>query len=294
MRMALAGLIATLVFASAASAQQPPPPVEADPNPPAWVVVPRATAIFATVDGKVESDEASFPAPILDGTSVRFDSDLNLDDEDPVWLAEIVAFQRIGGLYLEQGSLSWLEASYEGAATLDQAEIFNGRTFGAGTTVESKVHYRSWGADYAVFTSPTIFPNTSGSFLLGARYTDLRVQMEGAGGETDERVRLFYFGGGLRGETRVANAFTGVLQGAVYFSGGGFDDWGDEESEEWGGVIFEGLAGVTVTAGPIRAEGGWRYLSNSSYSDHDSTDKFEENDFLFELNGPYFSLTFRF
>ena len=294
MRMALAGLIATLALPSAAFAQQPPPPVDADPQPPAWVVVPRATVIFAAVDGRVEADEASFPAPILNGTSVHFDSDLNLDDADPAWLAEIVAYKRAGGLYLEQGSISWLEASYEGSARLDQAEIFNGRTFAAGTAVESKVRYRAWGADYAVFSSPTIFPNTSGSFHLGVRYADIRVEMDGGGQDTDERLRLLHFGGGLRGETRVGEWFSGVLKGSVYFSAGGFDDWWDLEAEEWGGIIFEGLAGVTATAGPLRFEGGWRYLSNSSYDDHDSTEKFEENDYLIELSGPYVSLTFRF
>ena len=294
MKIALPALVAALVAPSVVFAQDPPRAPAPGPDAPATVVVPRFTVLFADVSGRVESDEASFPAPILQGTSIHYDSDLNVDDGVPAWIAEIVAFRRLGDRYDELGSLSWLEANYNGSSTFDETQFFNGRTFTAGTQVESKVRYRSWGIDYAVVSGDMPMQNTSGSFRLGARYTDLRIQMEGGGQETDERLRLFYFGGGLRGEAHWGGWLTGLIQGSVYFSFGGYDDYWDLEYEEWGGTIFEGNVGVSASLGTLLLEGGWRYLSNSSYSKTDSTEKFEDNDFTLELSGPYASVSIRF
>ena len=290
MKFALPALVALLAVPSIAAAQDPPP----EPDIPALVVVPRFTVLFADVGGRVECDEASFPAPILDGSSVHFDSDLDLDDSVPTWIAEIAAFKRAGGRYSEVFSVSWQESSYEGSATFNSTETFNGRTFTAGSLVESKVRYRSWGADFTVTEGETPFENTWAAFRLGARYADFHVQMESAGQETDERLRLLYLGGGFKGEGQWGGWLTGVLQASVYFSFGGYDDPWDLEYQEWGGVIFEGLAGVSATLSVLHLEGGWRYLSNSSYAKTDSSDKFEDNDFSLELSGPYLSATFRF
>ena len=292
MKFGIPALLAFLAVPSIASAQDPPPPPEQDI--PATVVVPRFTAFFAAVGGRIEADEASFPAPILDGSSVHFDSDLDVDDSVPTWIAEIVAYRREGGRYSEWLSVSWLESSYEGSTTFDSTETFNGRTFAAGSVVDSKLHYRSWGVDYTVTEGETPLENTWAAFTLGARYTDFRVQLESAAGETDERLRLLYLGGGFRGETHWGGWLSGVIKASVYFSFGGYDDPWDLEYQEWGGVIFEGQAGVNVTLGVLNLEGGWRYLSNSSYAHTDSSDKFEDNDFLLELSGPYASVTFRF
>lgn len=292
MRFELPALLALLAVPSIASAQDPPPPPEQDI--PATIVVPRFTVIYAAVGGRIESDEASFPAPILEGSSVRFDSDLDVDDSMPSWIAEIVAYRREGGRYSELASVSWLESSYEGSATFGSTETFNGRTFAAGTLVDSKVQYRSWGADFTVTEGETPLENTWAAFTLGARYADFRVQLESAAGETDERLRLLYIGGGFRGETRWGDWLTGLIKASVYFSFGGYDDPWDLEYQEWGGVIFEGQVGASVTLGVLNIEGGWRYITNSSYSQVDSSDKFEDNDFSLELSGPYASVTFRF
>jgi hypothetical protein len=288
MKIALPVLLATFALPSLAHAQDSRP----NPEAPALVVVPRVTAFAATVRGRVRADEGSFPSPISDGTSVNFESDLDLDDSDPVWILEIAAFQRGEGFYLERASISYLEASYDGRSTLDSTEVFNARTFPAGTAVDSKVRYRSWGADFAVVEGEPLFENTSGSMLLGARYTDLRVSMEGGGQQTDERLRLFWLGVGFRGETRWGGWLSGILQASVYFTYGAIEDWFD--LKEWGGVLFEGMAGVSGTLGPVQLEAGLRLISSSMYSTVDTSDKFEDNDFLLQLGGPYFSATLRF
>lgn len=290
MKIALA-LIAFLANPSLAFAQDPVP--ESEP-PPALVVVPRLTLFNADIRGRVRADEGTGPPAILDGTSVNFASDLDLDDSDPVWVFEIAAFHRGEGRCLERASLSYLDASYEGSSTLDSAEAFNGWTFPAGTQVESKCRYRSWGADFAIVDGDSPFEDTSGSILMGMRYTDLRVLVEGGGQGTDERLRLFYLGVGARGESRWGGWLSAILQGVVYFSMGGFNDGFDLEFENWGGILFEGMAGVSGSIGPLHLEAGWRLISNTSYSQVDTSDKFEENDFSILLSGPYFSATLRF
>jgi len=290
MQVALPALL-VLLLSSIASAQDKKAP---EPEPPALVVVPRLTLFAADVRGRVRADEGSAPAPILDGTSVDFESDLDLDDSDPVWILEIAAFQRGEGRYLERASLSYLDASYEGSATLDSAEAFNGRTFAAGTAVESKCRYRAWGADFAVVDGETLFEDTSASFLMGVRYTDLRIKLDGGGQDTDERLRLFWMGVGFRGERTFGPTFSGVLQAAVYFSFGRFEDWFDLRFEEWGGAMFEGMAGMSGSIGPVQLEAGWRLISQASYSHVDTSDKFEDNDFTLQLGGPWLSATVRF
>lgn len=301
MNVALPALL-TLAVSSIAFAQEKAPEPEprtlkgseATPSGPALVVVPRLSVFSADVRGRVRADEASAPAPILDGTSVNFESDLDLDDADPVWILEIAAFHRGEGRYLERASLSYLDASYEGSATLDSTEDFNGRTFPAGTAVDSKFRYRAWGADFAIVDGETLFENTSASFLMGLRYTDLRIEMDGGGQETDERLRLFWIGLGFRGERSFGPRFSGVLQAAVYFSFGGYEDVFDLQFEEWGGAMFEGMAGMSASFGPVQLEAGWRLISQSTYSQVDTTDKFEDNDFSLQLGGPWFSATLRF
>lgn len=291
MRMPLAALIAIVAAPSLALAQdrRPPPP----PPPPAFAVVPRVTFFNGSLSGNVSADEASFPAPILDGTSIRFDSDLDLDDSDPVWLVEITGSTLAGGRSYEHVSVSWLEARFEGSSTFGSTETFNGRTFPAGTEVESEFRYRSFGADFTVVGGDAMgFENAQGTFYLGARYADIHVELEGGGAETDERLRLLYLGGGFRGEGQWGPWLSGILQGGVYFSTGGI--WDYDGREEWGGVIFEGQAGVGASFGVLHVEAGWRIVTNSSYAEVDESDKFEDNEYSIQLDGPYFSATLRF
>ena len=85
-----------------------------------------------------------------------------------------------------------------------------------------------------------------------------------------------------------------MIQASGYFTFGGYNDPWSQQAEEFGGTIFEGQAGLSGSLGPLLLEGGWRYLSQSSYAKLDSSDKFEDNDFLIELSGPYFSVSLRF
>lgn len=288
MKIALA-LVPLVAFPSIALAQDPAPEPEA-----VLMVVPRLTAFSPSVRGRVRADEATFPAPILDGSSVDFHSDLDLDDSDPLLILEIAAFHRGEGRYLEMASVSWLDAEFEGSSTFGSAEDFNGRTFPAGTSVKSKVRYRSYGADFTVAESEGVIANTSGSMLIGLRYTDLRVSLEGGGIQSDERLRLFWLGLGFRGETRWGSWLTGILQAAVYFTYGDIEDWYDFTYEEWGGALFEGMAGLGGSIGPVQLEAGWRLISSSSYATVDDGENFEDNDFTLQLGGPYFSATVRF
>lgn len=287
----MSAALAIVIAAFAAPAQDRPPE---DPSPPALVIVPRISVFFADVRGRIRADEGTFPSPILDGSSIRMASDLELDDSDPIGIFEIAAFHRAEGRHVGLGSISYLQASYEGTSTFNSTETFNGRTFSAGATVRSEYRYRSFGADFAVVDAwPGLIEDASGAVIVGARYTDLRVSLEGGGGETDERIRLFWIGAGFRGESRVG-PFSAVLQAAGYVSVGNRGGWYDFRYEEWGGFLFEGTAAVTGTFGPAHLEAGWRLISSSAYATVDDGENFEDNDFSFQLGGPYLSATLRF
>lgn len=258
-------------------------------------VVPRISFWRPSLGGDAEADEATGLGPIIDGNRLEFDGDLGLDPSSTSVLLEVAVLERNGRRFFERLTLSFLSAEFDGEEMPASSTVFNGRTFPAGNPLRSEWNYGSIGIDGAVYEdSFADEAPVAGSVLVGVRYTDVRLQLESGGEETDERVRLAWLGAGLRVESSLQRRVGLVAQGMIFFSGGTESDFWGFEVESWDGVLFEGHAGVRASMGRVAFEGGFRLVAQSVNVTVDDEKNFEETDFSFAMSGPYLSATVRF
>lgn len=286
-------LATTLLLLAAAAA---PACAQDDDGPDHAVgVVPRLSFWRPALNGDAEADEGTWPGPILDGDGLDLDGDLGLDLTSTALLLETAVLERHGRRYFERFTVSYLQAEFDGEATTASTVAFNGRFFGAGTSLDSKFAYSSFGMDGAVYEDAFDSDDqVAGAVLVGLRYNSLRLRLEGGGQETDESVRLLWLGAGLRVESSLQRRFGLVAQGMIFFSSGAESDFWDVEIESWDGVLFEGNIGLRASMGRVAVEGGLRLVSEAVNVTVDDEKNFEENDFAFALSGPYLSVTVRF
>ncbi|MBI4563691.1 MAG: hypothetical protein HY716_03230 [Planctomycetes bacterium] len=281
----------------AASAQTVASAQEDEPPPPERVigVVPRLTAFFGRLSGRLEADEATGFDPILDGSSYSLDSDLGVDDDKLIWMFEAGLIERRRDLYVERTTLSFWKAGVRGTRLLDEPVVYNGRTFPAGRTLETDWSAWSTGLDFTVYDDHVAgnFP-VHGAFVLGLRYTEVKARLADGTQSTDERVRLLWPGLGFRFESSLTPEISLAGGGMLFFSLGEEIDPFGFQVEEWSGLLGEGSIGLRVSLGPVVAEAGMRAISSRIRVVVDDPKNFENNKFSFLWGGPYLSATIRF
>lgn len=109
-----------------------------------------ASAILK-VDGRywftTFSDTVKLSSGSVAGTNINFVDDLNVDDKKNFWDGRITL--ELGSHKLRYG---FMPLSWTGTKTLSQSVVFNGRTFSASTTVDTKLKadYHRLGYEYDI------------------------------------------------------------------------------------------------------------------------------------------------
>jgi hypothetical protein len=248
------------------------------------------------LNGTMVADEGV--APSIDGSRVSLDGDLDIDDHDVFPVFELGFFETYHhgshSAEIERLTLTFWSHQWEGSATLDQTETFNGSVYPAGTTVDSRFRVGLFGIDSLVFAAGIPESNIDGGFTIGLRVIDVKGTMDGAPADRSERTRLLYLGCGFRGEWHPAPFLYGAAWASVYFSYGDIADEILVDFETWGAVDLEGALSLGMEWGPMRAEIGFRFIANAFDIVRDDSSASEETDFSFFAGGPYLQFSIRF
>jgi hypothetical protein len=215
---------------------------------------------FTDLEGSAKIDNG------VDGTRFDFEDDLDLDAEG---LPELRVSLGLGNARFR---LAYATATFEGDGTLSQTIVFEGRTFTAGTRVESEfeLHY----ARFAWIWTPTIIPGVLRAgpmFELKGFLAD--VSLESPGVREAAEVPLVLPTIGVATDVSV-----GPVQVFGEVSGLPAGDYG---------YLVDGEAGVRVMPLPLLAlSAGYRIFDARAGDDDDYA--------RLRLTGPFVNLALRF
>ncbi|MBI2932941.1 MAG: hypothetical protein HYY16_14955 [Planctomycetes bacterium] len=258
-----------------------------------WGIEPRASAWRPDLNGRFNADQATGLGPMIDGTTLKLDADLDIDDEDTFGYYELgfteVLRRGEQQVTLDRLTLSFWTHQWTGDATLDDPELFDGVLFGAGETVDTEFRVWSFGLDGVPVVAETNIENGAviTGLTIGFRVIDVQVELSAPGRDPDERTRLFYVGAGFRSEWKPSPNVFLAASGGLYFSLGSLhDDW-EWVFENWAGVAAEGALSFGIDVSHLRLEAGLRFASNAFEIERERSDSREDNDFSYFAGGPF-------
>ncbi len=279
--------------------QQHVPP--SDPLELGWGIEPRVAAWFPNPSGSFSATQARNFGPIVDGSDLDFDDDLDLEDDDLVGYFEL-GFSQVFKVGSERATVDrfWISTwahSWHGESTPGGTVTFDGDTFAAGLPLRSKLSIVDVGFDGVPIYATEFDGRFVGSMTAGIRYIHVEMRLSNAVESAEDHIDLVYAGIGFRLEWRMVGPLFVAANTSVYFSLGA---WSDDESAgthwtetAWAGIATEGCASVGVDIWHVRIETGFRWATNAFDVEQESQDSFADDEVNYFVGGPFLQASVR-
>ena len=219
---------------------------------------------FPTLDGNVKVDDGT------PGTTIDFDKDLGIDDED---YPSVEAFVGLGDHHL---SLTYTEIDYSGKKTLTRDIVFNGETYSVGAPVTSSIEYTMIDLHYQydLLDLENILAGFSLGGVFQVKYLDGDIRLKTTGIDEVEDITLPI---PMVGVNLHLGILADILEARVRGTAIGYS----------GNTIYELMADISFTPFPFMdIHGGYKTFVID----------IDEDDVIFDydMTGPYVALTVSF
>jgi len=219
---------------------------------------------FPTLDGDVKVDNDT------PGTTIDFDKDLGIDDEN---YPSVEAFVGLGNHHL---SLTYTEIDYSGKKTLTRNIVFNGMPYSIGDEVESSIEYTMIDLHYQydLLDLENILAGFSLGGVFQVKYLDGDIGLKTTGIDEEEDFTLPI---PMLGVNLHLGILADILEARVRGTAIGYS----------GNTIYELMADISFTPFPfIDIHGGYKTF----VIDIDEDDAVLD----YDMSGPYVALTVSF